>query len=379
MESRFYRFSLAFDCTNASLEAMNRASGRLAAGELYLARMELPRVLAEYQEAYGMDSSPLSKLNLAQVFQIGGRLTDAVLYANDCLKAGDESWMVNYGIDPVRYKRDIHEILKDSYKGLLEAEAFSAPATLKESAQSLFRKLSYRIRFAAHTHLFRKYCLLSANAYRTKGREGIHLEALTQYFNAFEGYPRKALGYLAEARDFEEDLIPESSPSYSFEEGRLLSNREILIEALGKFDPLWERDMIAGVYAELASLGAKNERQDAAERLFGLNPGALQQNGIRLPVELRIDEELLHAERFLKKAASSVGLESAVGLKSGLNTPRYTLSFGAGEEGYISCGLYDGVRGITVWKQNLPVSLTNRRAQRAAFARALRDGIFNAF
>ena len=84
-------------------------------------RMELSRTLMEYQDAYAMDNSPLSKLNLAQVFQIGGRLGEAALYAEDCLKAKDHSWMLNFGIDPVRYKRDIHEVLKDTYDGLLQA------------------------------------------------------------------------------------------------------------------------------------------------------------------------------------------------------------------------------------------------------------------
>jgi hypothetical protein len=45
--------------------------------------MDLKRALDDYQEAYGMDSSHLSKLNLAQVFVTGGRLNEAVLYARD--------------------------------------------------------------------------------------------------------------------------------------------------------------------------------------------------------------------------------------------------------------------------------------------------------
>jgi transglutaminase-like putative cysteine protease/predicted negative regulator of RcsB-dependent stress response len=370
LESRFYNFSLAFDSTNASLEAMNRASGRLARGELYLARMELNRALEEYQEAYGTDSSPLSKLNLAQVFQVGGRLSDAVLYASDCLKAGDDTWMLNYGIDPVRYKRDIHEILKDSYSGLLNAENFSCPGTLKEKVQSSFRKVSYRFYHAVHTHLFRKYSLLSANAY---GGGMIHLEALLQYFNAFEAYRQRALSYLTQARNFEEPLIPGSAASYDFEESRLRKNRETLNDALGEFDPLWERDMISKVYAELALAGEKAERQDAAERLFALNRGALLQNGTRLPVELRFAEPLLRLGGILKRAAGAAGLEAAR-----LDSPRYTLSFAQDGEGYISCELYDGGKGVTVWKQSLP-SPGQKSLEKAAFARALRDGIFDPF
>ena len=380
LESRFYQYSFAYDCTNASLDAMNRASGRLARGELYLRRLELTRTLAEFQEAYSMDSSPLSKLNLAEVYQIGGRLTEAALYTRDCLNSGDESWMMNYGIDPVRYKRDIHEILKNCYTGFYNAEAFSCPGTIREWKESVFRKISCRFRAAVHTHLFRKYSLLAAAAYKQSeerysanaGIAGkIHLDALTQYFNAFEAYPRRALEYLRQARAFEEPLIPGSSASYDFEEGRLLKNRKILLEALDGFDANWERDRIANVYTELAAFRrAGAERQDAAERLFALNRGALLQKGIRLPVALQITDSRM--ERVVKKAVERAGMKST---RQG--SPRYTLRVERGGGESVICELYDGGRGISVFRKNL--ALPSSRSERAAFARDLRDGVFDAF
>ena len=399
LESRFYQFSLAYDETNASLEAMNRASGRLARGELYLRRMELSRALAEYQEAYSIDSSPLSKLNLAQVFQTGGRLTDSLLYANDCLKAGDHSWMLNYGIDPIRYKRDIHEVLKDTYSGLLEAEAFACPdfidaGNMKEYVKSFFRTVIYKFRLAVHTCLFRKYSLLAADAYSDRrpglggasGRE-IHLEALIQYYNAFEAYPGRSLSYLRQARSIEEEIIPGSVPSYIFEEGKLLGNRQLLMQALGEFDPIWERDMIAEVYSELAAYGGRFEKRDAAERLFAINRGALLQNGIRLPVELRITDGADHIRRRLTRAARAAGLEPAAEESAELmpeqSSPRFTLTFGSGGDGTVTCELYDGGRGTVIYRQNLSLPSIDRkketRSQRAAFTRSLRDGIFSAF
>jgi hypothetical protein len=356
---------------------MDRASGKLARGELYLARMELSRTLEDYQEAYKTDNSPLSKLNLAQAFQIGGRLPEAAAYANDCLKAGDDSWMLNYGIDPVRYKRDIHEILKDTYKGLLNAEAFSCPGSLKEKVQSLFRKITYRFRFAVHTHLFNKYSLLSANAFIWP-REALdqsdvsRLEQLTQYYNAFENYPRRALTYLRQAKSFEEPLSPLSVPAYDFEEGRLLKDRETIVKSLGGFDPFWERDMIAEAYAELALTGKKAERQDAAERLFALNRGALLQNGVALPVQLRING----IDSILKEAARSAALETAR-----TESPRYTLTLdSSGGDGFVSCKLYDNGRGTVVWEKDLSLSVKRPSArQKADFKKALRDGIFNGF
>ncbi|MCL2472843.1 MAG: hypothetical protein FWF26_04110, partial [Treponema sp.] len=385
LESRFYQFSLAYEQTNASLEEMNRASGRLARGELYMRRMELPLALGEYQDAYGMDSSPLSKLNLAQAFQIGGRLTEAALYANDCLKAGDHSWMLNYGIDPVRYIRDIHEVLKDTYEGLYKAEILGfgekwSSLSAREIIQSCFRMISYKFQSMVNRNLFYKYSLLAADAYgkviHTSSSGEIHLDALTQYYNAFEAYPRRALTYLRQARDIEEPLIPLSAPSYEYEEGRLLSDRKLLSSLTGEFDPIWERDMIAKVFTELASIGKKTEKQDAAERLFALNRGALLQNGIRLPVDLRINGASNQTERALKNAAWAAGLEP-----SRLDSARYTLTLKAentNKEGIISCELYDGGRGITLYSRDLPLPSLDG-SHREAFTRALREGIFNAF
>jgi len=290
--------------------------------------------------------------------------------------------MLNYGIDPIRYRRDIHEVLKDTYEGLFRTEVFSAPQTVKERVQSLFRIISYRFRQSVHTYLFRKYSLLSANAYRDNGSGGnpvsgeytaseIHLEALNLYFRAFEAYPRRALTYLRQARDFEVPLIPGSIPSYEYEEGRLMSNRNLLRETLGEFDPIWERDMIANVYTELALKGSRAERVDAAERLFALNRGALLQKGIRLPVQVRIGESTGAFTGILQKAVRSADMEPVLN-----GAPRYTLTLDIKGEGTVSCELYDGGRGIAIFKKNLSLSVPS---QEAVFARQLRDGVFAAF
>jgi len=138
--------------------------------------------------------------------------------------------------------------------------------------------------------------------------------------------------------------------------------------------------MIATVYERLASGGKKAETQDAAERLFAINRGALLRNGIKLPVELRISGTLTytvanHTGRLLEKASLAAGLE-----KSRLDSPRYTLSLILDGQGFVSCELYDNVRGIAVWSDDLPFSASDRgRPQRAAISRFLREGIFNAF
>jgi len=228
-------------------------------------------------------------------------------------------------------------------------------------------------------HLFRKYSLLAADAYHVNGvmaADEIHIEALHHYYDAFEGYPGRALAYLKQAGNFEKEIIPASIPSYNFEEGRLLKNKRLMELALGEFDPLWERDKIADVYAELARIGGKAERQDAAERLFAINRGALLRNGIRLPVELSIAAELSGIEGFLKKASRSAALEAAGPEKAGRES-RFTLAFTPEREAHVSIELYDKGKGSVVWMQTLPLSTKGKN--RAAFIQALKEGIFEAF
>lgn len=385
LEARFYRFPEALDETNASLSSLNRSSGWLARGELYLHRLDFSRTFADYQEAYESDNSPLSKINMSQAFQIAGRLEEARLYAEDSLKVRDLSWMMNYGIDPDRYKRDLHKILWHTYAGLAETEALSPYSGLRDRFNSLVRLGYYKLKTAVHRHLFRKYSLLAAHAYGAETTVGeLRLDALIQYYNAFEAYPRRAGIYLNMARDFESPRIPPAANSYDAEIGSLFKDRELLRQTIDAFDPMWERDMIADTYTELALLakGARrsNERQDAAERLYALNRGGLRQKGITLPVHLRFEFNTEEAAapaaraikpivRFLKKA----GIQDT-------NPARFTLSLELRErkpEGgwNIRCELYDAGRGTSSWQRPIPLPCLSAR-DLSAFARTLADTAF---
>jgi hypothetical protein len=366
------------ESTNHSLESLDRAPGRLARGELYLRRMELNRSVGEYQAAYEMDTSPLSKVNLAQAFQIGGRLEEARLYAEDCLKTGDLSWMLTYGIDPVRYKRDLHEILWNTYDGLGKAEKFRAAFTSGEWVRSRFRIIVYRFKGAVHEKLYRKYSLLAGNAYGAGSFSGgPHPDALLQYYNAFEGYPRRALTYLLRAREFEEPLIPESGPSYDYEEGRLLKRASLLVRALERFDPQWERDMFANAYRELALAAKrrfnKGEYRDAAERLFAVSRGALPQAGIRLPAEVRIEGAPARIERMLYRGIRAAGIEPVEAGTDGL-APRYTIGVTLDAEWRARFEVYDGGRGISLFRRTMALGFS--AAEQEQLSHALMEGIF---
>jgi tetratricopeptide (TPR) repeat protein len=387
LESRFYRYAESFNRTGLSLSSRSRASGRLMQGELFRRQLNIPRAIGEFQEAYQADISTLSKVDLAQTYQIAGRLEEARLYGEDSLNTGDLSWMLNYGIDPVQYKRDLHEILYKTYGGLEKTEAFMVYASPADRAQGLFRKTGYRFKAAVHRRLFEKYSLLSANDYSLSrfpslkmNDEEPHLEALLQYYNAFMFYPRRALSYLKAARDFEVPLIPLSEPSYDAEEGTLRRNGGLLRKALENLDPVWERDLIADVYAELARPGlggmflraaAGADTQRPEERLYALNRGALRQRGIRLPVELVIagpegGGPTGRMERRLRRALWRIGLEPRTG------GSRFRLSLTAAGDGFV-CELYDNTRGTPVFRRSIPLASAG---DLSVFARTLGDAVF---
>jgi Tfp pilus assembly protein PilF len=384
LESRFYHYDAAFERTASSLEAQNRPSARIARGELFLRRMDLSRVFAEYEEAREIDPSPLAKVNLAQAFQIGGRLEEARLYAEDCLKAGDLSWMLNYGIDPLRYRRDLHEILANTYRGLANAEGAAVYGSPGERFRGLFRRIAYRFKGAVHRQLYRKYSLRCAEAYPPLPG-GARLNALIQYYHAFEAYPARARLYLARARDFELALIPQAEGSYDLEEGTLMKDRELLRRALAGFHPLWERDLISNAYTELALLLRGGERREAAERLYALNRGALRQRGIALPATLSIDlrgtprRAAAEFERALRKALHKAGIEDpADANRSGEKAPaRYRLRITVDREaeGVARCELYDSGRGIGLLRRDIPLGSPSP-GDIGAFVRELGDELF---
>ncbi|MDR0598170.1 MAG: hypothetical protein LBG14_06660 [Treponema sp.] len=397
LESRFYHFAEALEETDASLAAQNRSSGWLAQGELYLRRLDFPRTFAAYQRAYENDNSPLSRINMAYAFQVAGRLEEARLYAEDSLKSRDMSWMMNYGIDPDRYRRDLHQILWSAYSGLAKTGALTPRSGPGDRFKGFIMTGYYRFKAAAHRHLFRKYSLLAADAYRRVSAAGEpRLEALIQYYNAFEDYPRRARVYLDLARNFETPLIPRAAPSYEAETGTLLKDRELLNAVIGALDPVWERDLLADIYAELALLakGASRraERQDAAERLYALNRGALRQKGISLPVSLsfvlqpdgegRFSPEAARLAKPLMRILGKAGIQETGIRTDGPNPARFALTLEIEERNIkggwtVHCELQDEGRGSSVWRRSLPLPGSSAR-DLSAFARALADEAFTA-
>jgi len=364
LESRFYLYELCMEATNSSLRMYNRASGHLARVELLKQQLNLPDSQKECQTAYETDSSPLSKLTLAQIYQLSGRLEEARLYAQDCLKDSNNSWMYNFGIDPDRYKRDIHLSLANTYSGLLNTERFLPKVTLKEKITSLFRTVSFMLKKEVNFKLYRKYCLASANAYGMTYSDDVHLDSLIQYYNAFHDYPRRAVTYLNKARTFETTLIPAAIPFYNYEEGSLFKRKHLIEKAGREFDPYWEREYISYCYKELNN----------AQELFAMNRGALNQAGMKLPVHLELFfEEDAKSNKHLEKALLKAGF------KKETVTARFKLAVrihGAKESGYTAlCEMVDTKGEMEALQYSFPVRETTQ-AEYYKLALSLRNRIF---
>jgi tetratricopeptide (TPR) repeat protein len=369
LESRFYRYNLAMDEANASIETQNRASGLLSRGEIYLRRLDLEKAQVDFQDARELDSSPLAKLSLAQTYQISGRLEEARLYALDCLKTGDHTWMINYGIDPVRYKRDVHEILSDTYSGLARAERFVPCQTPGKKIRSAFRSVSFRFYAAVYRQLYQKYSLAAGDAYGEKFVDGNAplLEQYNQYLHSFKPYPRRALEYLNRAQDFELPLIPAAAASYNLDRGTLLKDRKLMLAALDALDPVWECDLIAECFREIALHGrTRATRQIAAAELFALNRGALLQAGIGLPVDINL-HNADGKEKRLYRALAKAGFIRSKGA-------RFTLNITIGT-GAASCELIDTDGEGKPLRQRISLQSLST-ADQYGFARALSNVVF---
>ncbi|MDR2344395.1 MAG: hypothetical protein LBD86_07690 [Spirochaetaceae bacterium] len=379
LESRFHRYKDALDSTTSSLMLSNRSSGRLARGELMMRRLDFDEAFDEYNKSYEIDKSQLSKLSLAQAFLASGDLEQARLYAEDCLRSNNLYWMLNYGIDPDQYKRDLHEILYRVYSGLEKKEALTARYGLYDTVRGIALRAASHFKYKVHRLLYQKYALLSAGAFETElYTGGRHIEALFQYYNTFYDYKNRAPDYLKAAEDFELRLIPEAAPSYMLETGKLTRNITLLNYAISGFDPVWEKDIAADAYTEIALIAQKDGMPrlaaEAASRLFALNPGALRQNGIRLPVSLETSGDLF-AGKGRVNAIQKALRQAAFDTKPALAAPRWTLRLRSGEAGDVYAELYDGGTGRTIPQKTLPLASFSTKDLRE-FANALSDQVF---
>lgn len=314
LESRFRRWESALAAADRSLSAEARSSGYLARGELRLRRMELDAALADFTSAFGVDTTPLARLGLAEAALAAGRLDEALAWVREVEVLEEHPWMAGFGTDPESFAMDLHELLWEIHRGLARREAVRPKRDFRDSVVSGVQYIVRSLRALWHEGLFRKHARAVAAAY---AREGAELPAAAHAYLAFRRYPRKAARYLDRARALEEAWVPESRPSNDLEAAVLARDPRAVQAALSALDPVWERDLAEEGLAALAEMLSRKGRQDEArsvlERLWILNPGALPRRGFSVPAVLVLDaapEVPVRTVRSLRRRLRALGLET---------------------------------------------------------------------
>jgi len=385
LESRYFNYQSSFELSEKSVAfAPEGDSGYMACGELYLRRLDFNRALQEYEKAYRLDKrSPLPKLALAETFLIEGRTEEALAYTKDCAKLTNHSWMLNFGIDPGQYKEQLNRLLHNIYKGLLNQERLKANGTINDIFKSLIKQIRYKFKSTVHKLLYKKYSLLTARSYSIESGGGQYLDALHEYYNSFEDYSGRAMTYLDLACSYETERIPGSVPLYLFERGRQTGNKALIEEAISLFDSGWENDIAADSYLELYNITKKQRRKtdafDAAEQLYLMNPGAMRQSFVRLPVTFNIDADGSVDKgtvNKIKKHLKAAGFEDAASYDR-----RFVLSIDLTNAGStkdnIRCVLIDKQRGMEIVRHSGYIP-DKSGASLAAFANGLSESVFKA-
>ena len=303
LDLSFYRYPEAMEDARKSVEINPRFSGYISLGELSLARMDFQPALEAYTSAYNQDETPLTLVSLADLYLHFGFLDAALAHLDEARNFQDSSWMYFFGVDPDRHLMDIHELYGDLYRALSVRE-FRRPAAGWERVKALFRGVRYRIKGWIHRKTFQQYCVRVGKSFR---EEGNRFDGDLLYFQALKDYPRSALRYLRRSEEFEREVAPESYRHYLYQEGALLKDTDLLLEALEALDPEWEKEIIDQTLKALIPLLKEDERsREVRNLLYGINPGAFVGEPFSLPVQLEGD-----TDRRLRRYLRRGGLEPA--------------------------------------------------------------------
>jgi tetratricopeptide (TPR) repeat protein len=324
LEHSFFHYNSALRYTDESISMEDRPSGHLARGELFQSRMDFDSAQQEYQNAYAKDTTPLSKVNLAILYQKFGRLDLARRYAEEVMASKDHAWLVYYGTDLTRHLKDLHELLGEVYDGLAVVEISRPTTGIFDRISAIAASVRDRIVGWYHTQRFRAYSLQVGAQYLDQGS---YEDAWWEFYKGNESYTEVALKYLHLARDLETARTPHAGPFYVLEEGRMLGSRAMLESSLSSFDQFWEREPSAEALSALVPLlkdnGSRGRRREAIGQLYQINPGALRQAGLGLPLAVQFlgagwkARERVFVLRFLRRAGSETSEASAGGAGAG--------------------------------------------------------------
>ncbi len=378
LEHSFYHFNSALRYTEESIRSSDRAPGHLARGELFQSRLDFQRALGEYQQAMIKDTTPLSKVNLAMLYQKFGRLELARRYVEEVLGSQDLAWIYYYGTDIERHLKDVHEILADVYRGLARWERAMPGNGFFADLRSLLLRLRYRLFAYYHRQKFRLYSLQVGRSYL---EENNYLDAYWEFYKGNEGYRRVALKYLRLARDMEVQVSAHAAAYYEQEEGKIRGSPELLQRSLESFDAFWEKEALYDSLRYLIPLLDRRsvERRQAITRLYRLNPGGMLQNGFALPMTLELQagrdgsrRRLLRRTARMLRATGSEIAGNAAG-----NGFAYRLSLTMDSDESCTVLFVDAEQGRTVFTESVSVEPGRSRVRAANLCRSILELLYS--
>ena len=375
LEHSFFHYNSALRYTDESIAMEDRPSGHLARGELFQSRMDFGSAQQEYQDAYAKDTTPLSKVNLAILFQKFGRLALSRRYAEEVLGSKDFAWLVYYGTDLTRHLKDLHELLGIVYKGLAVREASRPTTGILDRASALAASVRNRILSWYHDQRFRAFSLQVGTQYLDQGS---YEDAWWEYYKGNESYSEVALKYLGMTRALETARSPRSAFFYILEEGKLRRSTALLEQSIAGFDPFWEKEPTADALIALVPLLAdspeKDRRREVISRLYKINPGALPQARIGLPLAVSFEGRAWPGRgkslvlRFLRRSGS----ECTEAPREGFG---YSLGLLMHEDRSVHWTVRDSTG--TIVREGSPVLAGNLRQRAAVLVREILEELYS--
>jgi tetratricopeptide (TPR) repeat protein len=357
LEHTFYHYNSALRYTDLSLEMVERAPGYLAQGELYMDRMDFTKAHNNFVNALPLDTTPLTTINLAELYQQFGMLEEALAYVQEVMEKDDHAWMYYFGTDINRHRMDLHEILYKVYAGLAWKERRRRAESLLDIVRKAVREGKYRVLHWYHQHRFRKEATTVGETYL---QEGNVIDGYWTLYTASEEKPQIAAPYLQKAKTHELKVSPGAKPFYRQEEGKLQGNISLLESTLGSFHTVWERKDIAETLRVLIPLLRQKDRvvraRQYTNQLYAINPGGVLQYGVKLPLDLSLSDDLprRRIERLLRRSGFELAGSEPAGEGAGAPDSgparagfRYRLSLTSEPDGTVSVSFSDS-RGGTI-------------------------------
>ena len=307
LHANFYRYEEAVEAAENSLTMAERPSGYMIRAELSEMRLDTDMAAADYHRAGVLDDiTPLADLSIATLWTNAGYPERAVARIARIVEEDERNWMYNFGTNPERYQLQIYRAQADAWEAQAAVLRLQRPGTFAERLVRRFEAGRARVLSWYYRGLERSQRRRVAASYEEQGRE---LLAAWNRMNAAERWTALALRHARRAQALEVPFNPAAEPDYRLFAAGVSGDAAELADLAAELDQPWRRSdrarALRGVYRER---GRHPDGIEAGARAWGLAPGALLVNGLRVPVHLVETGAAPHAERRSRRVLRRMGL-----------------------------------------------------------------------